>query len=129
MASITAYAVPVFPSMEVKKQVEHAIKHELITEDYKHIKSGGEMLVSYLIFGKDGQLQGDFTENEYGIDKDVDEVKKGTLLISIIDKESGSTVWSGFSDGAFGGDAPMDDNQIVKTVSNILDWMRTEDNY
>ncbi|HET8858809.1 hypothetical protein [Marivirga sp.] len=93
MAQVTTYTVPDFPSVEVKKQVENAIKHELITQDYKHQESNGEMLVSYLIFNREGTLQGDFSEDEaYGLDKEEYEVKKGTLLISIIDKESGATV-------------------------------------
>ncbi|HET8859584.1 hypothetical protein [Marivirga sp.] len=40
-----------------------------------------------------------------------------------------SHVWSGFSDGAIASDSPMDDNQIIKAVANILDRLRTEDNY
>ncbi|GAA5041259.1 hypothetical protein GCM10011506_42810 [Marivirga lumbricoides] len=131
VASITAYTDPNFPSPEVKKQVEHAIKHELITDDYKHKKSGGEMLVSYFIFSKDGKLRGDFTENEMtSIDRAEEfDVKKGTLLISVIDKESGQTVWSGFSDGAFASTSPMNDNQVIKTVSNIMDYMALENAY
>lgn len=129
LATVTSYSEPDFPSMEIKRQVEHAIKHELITQDYKHVKSGGEMLVSYLIFGKDGKLHGDFNDGKYGMDKEEYELKKGTLLISVIDKESGSTVWSGFSDGAFTSDKSMDDNQIIKTVYGILDRLITEDNY
>ncbi len=131
MASVTAYTTPDFPSVEVKKQVEHAIKHELITNDYKHKKQGGEMMVSYMVFGKDGSLTGDFTDNEaVAVDRNREyDVKKGTILISIIDKESGETVWSGFSDGALSGNNAMDDNQVIKSVSGILDRLRTVRNY
>ncbi len=131
MASVVTYTVPDFPSTEVKNEVQHAINHELITDDYKHVKSGGEMLVSYAIFGKDGSLKGDFTDNE-AIDPDgveIHKVSKGTLLISIIDRKSGDTVWSGFSDGALSSKYTMDDNQVIKTVSNILGRLRTERNY
>ncbi|MBK6264472.1 DUF4136 domain-containing protein [Marivirga sp. S37H4] len=129
MTSIVTYTDPDFPSQDVKKQVEHAIKHELITDDYKHKKSGGEMLVSYLVFGREGTLKGDFTDDDelIGIDRaEEHDVKKGTLLISVIDKESGRTVWSGFSDGAFSSETPMDDNKVIKVVSDILDRLRLE---
>ncbi|WMN11084.1 DUF4136 domain-containing protein [Marivirga salinae] len=125
MTSIITYTEPTFPTLAVKNEVEDAIRHELIASGYDHKKSGSNMLVIYSILSKNGEIKGDFAdENESDIEEY--DVSKGTLIISIIDRESGETVWSGFNDGALSKVTSLEENKIVRSVSEILNRLRLE---
>jgi len=131
MTSIITFTDPDYPSPTLKDEVENALRHELISQGYAHKKSGAKMLVAYSIYNRDGIIKGDFTENDRNevMANEEYKVKKGTLLISIIDKESGQTIWSGFNDGALANVTSSDENKIVKSVSGIMNQLRLERSY
>lgn len=122
---IITFTEPNFPTSEVKNKVEDAIKHELIAAGYDHKKSGSNMLVLYSIFSRDGELIGDFNDDD-NINTEKVNVDKGTLIISIIDRETGETVWSGFNDGAFDKVSSTEENKIIRSVSELLERLRVE---
>ncbi len=123
--NIVTYTSPTFPSLAVKNEVEDAIRHELIAAGYDHEKSNAKMLVIYSVLNKNGEISGAFND-ENKADIETIEVGKGTLIISIIDRESGSTVWTGFNDGALAKVSSLEENKIVRAVSGILERLRVE---
>ena len=125
MAGIITYTGSSFPTVAVRNEIEDAIRHELIADGYNHQMSGSEMLVIYSIFSKKGEVIGDFANNDRASSETFD-VGKGTLIISIIDRESGETVWSGFNDGALANVTSLEENKIVRSVTDILDLLRLE---
>jgi|GEM_PF-6066719 hypothetical protein len=128
MTSIITYTEPTFPTLAVKNEVEDAIRHELIAAGYDYEKSGSKMLVIYSILSDDGKISGAFDEENK---ESIEQIKvgKGTLIISILDRESGETVWSGFNDGALAKVTSLQENKIVKSVSEILNMLRLESDY
>ncbi|HET8859585.1 DUF4136 domain-containing protein [Marivirga sp.] len=125
MAEIITYTDPIFPSLGVINEVEDAITHELIAAGYKHEKSGADMVVIFSIYSKDGKISGDFNNDDYSSIEKYD-VSKGTLLISIIDRESGATVWSGYNDGALEGVSSLEENKLITSVTEIMNNLRFE---
>ncbi len=127
--SLLVYNDPNFPTSEIKSAIGHAIKHELINQDYEMAEDKPDLLFTYLVYGKEGRLTGEFSDPNYpGIDEGTDrnntyEMKKGSLLISAIDVETGETVWSGFSNGAFSGMETIKEEDVIRTVTDILETL------
>ncbi len=132
-SAILIYTDPEFPDWQTKRTVKHAIKHELISEGYEMDEENPDFLVSYLVFNKDGKLKGDFVEDDENlaattIDTPEEfDVSEGTLLVSVIDRETGETVWSGFNDGAFKDNQNIEEADAIRAVSNVLDRMSLDD--
>lgn len=91
MAGIITYTDPMFPTIAVKNEVEDAIRHELIAAGYDYELSGSKMLVIYSILSENGEIAGDFADENNSNVESYD-VEKGTLIISILDRDSGETV-------------------------------------
>lgn len=131
-SAILVYTNPEFPDKKTKKTVKHAIKHELISQGYEMDDSNPDFLVSYVVFNEEGKITGDYgndNNNVAGIDRAEEyEVSEGTLLVSVVDSESGETVWSGFNDGAFKNKQKIEESIVIRAVSNVLDRMTLEDN-
>jgi hypothetical protein len=124
MRSIWVYNDPAYPSPDVKKQIERSIKQEMISEGFKMDDKDADLLVSYIVFSKDGTLKGNYRdEDQLPNMQTVEEyeVDRGTLFVSIADKESGEIVWQGFHKGAFSGKQQIQEDEAITAVVSILD--------
>ena len=123
MTSIWVFGDPKYPDTNTNTNIQDAITQELIRKGYKKVKKGGDMLVSYTVFAKDGAIKGGFVNNKGDAYPNTNEdisIKKGTLMISIIDRKTGKALWHGFDKNTLGENATIKETQSMKAVTNTL---------
>jgi len=108
-----------YPSENTSETIQHSIKHELVSKDYDMTYKNPDFYVTYGVFKKEGSVKGDFDYDNESLE--ARKVKKGTLMISIIDAESNKTVWMGLSDNALNRKYNVEEQVAIENVANILD--------
>jgi hypothetical protein len=89
MTSIMVFTIANYPDATTHKEIEDAIQQEMISQDYDMTQANPDLFVAYSVYGKSGEITGDFGyDDNVGFDgvKDID-IKEGTLLISVINAE------------------------------------------
>ncbi|MBL3654861.1 DUF4136 domain-containing protein [Fulvivirga sediminis] len=129
MQSVWVFTNENYPGEEVKKSIETSIKQEFIESDYKFKANNPDILVSFMVFDKEGKIKGHFDDNTTtaGIETpETIEFDKGTLLITVTDYKSGKTVWQGFENEAFS-KSTITEGDVMKAVTDILQSLDLEE--
>ena len=121
------------PDSSLQNQViEDAIRARMELQGYKYSDNNPRLLVSYKIFYDSlfftGYEQPDielFVEYEDNIDKEMDPVKynlrQGTLLVLMYDRERKKSIWQGYASGVFGNQYFSDKRYLQGAVRSIFD--------
>lgn len=112
------FASTQYPDKQSKEDLTQAVQHEMISEDFDWVASNPDLYVSYVVFDGQGTLKGNFRDVNNRPTQEY-KVKEGTLMISVIDSDTGKAVWQGFSDGAL--DSNITEEEAIKAVSNVMD--------
>lgn len=114
-----------------KAQIREAVRNEMMAVGYEFDDNAPDLVVNFRVFDKAATISGpqDFGDDYWGAAnyKDVAgadgpyEVEAGTLLISLIDKESGAIVWHGFASGLIDNDQFIkDEGKVIQAVNMIF---------
>lgn len=115
--------------------IEDAIKARMELQGYKLTNEEPRLLVSYKIFYDSLDFTGYnqpeielFIEYEDNIDKNMDPVKynlrQGTLLVLMYDRERKKSIWQGYASGVFGNQYFSDKRYLQGAVRSIFDQYR-----
>ncbi|UII27921.1 DUF4136 domain-containing protein [Fulvivirga maritima] len=122
MQSVWVFTNENYPGADVKNSIKTSIKQEFIERDYDFNTNNPDLLVSFMVFDKEGKIKGHFNDNTAtaGVKTpETIEFDKGTLLITVTDYESGKTVWQGFENNAFD-NSTITEADAMKAVTDIL---------
>ncbi|UII32624.1 DUF4136 domain-containing protein [Fulvivirga ulvae] len=104
----------------LKSAIRDAIKYELDVRGYDMAGANPDLLINFKVFEKPTQFQG-YTGHEevLGNDEVREEedfrtynLKEGTLLIQMLDKEKGTIVWQGYASGIIDDDDMFDRDPV-----------------
>ena len=112
--------------------IESAIRARMELQGYEYATRDPRLLVSYKIFYDSlfftGYDQPDielFVEYEENIDQEMDPVKynlrQGTLLVLMYDRERKKSIWQGYASGVFGDSFYSDKRYLQGAVRSIFD--------
>ena len=112
--------------------IESAIRARMELQGYEYTTRDPRLLVSYKIFYDSlfftGYDQPDielFIEYEENIDQEMDPVKynlrQGTLLVLMYDRERKKSIWQGYASGVFGDSFYSDKRYLQGAVRSIFD--------
>jgi len=112
--------------------IESAIRARMELQGYEYTTRDPRLLVSYKIFYDSlfftGYDQPDielFVEYEENIDQEMDPVKynlrQGTLLVLMYDRERKKSIWQGYASGVFGDSFYSDKRYLQGAVRSIFD--------
>lgn len=113
-----------FNDVVLKSTIRDAIKYELDARGYNMAGANPDLLINFKVFEKPTKFQG-YTgyEEVLGNDEVREEedfrtynLKEGTLLIQMLDKEKGTIVWQGYASGIMD-----DDNMFDRDPTKIKD--------
>lgn len=115
----------------LKAQVREAVRNELMGLGYELTDNNPDLIVNFRVFDKPVILtsMSDYGNNYWGSseynnlrNKTDYEVEAGTLLISLIDRETGTLVWNGFASGLIDNDQFIkDEGKVIEAVSMIFE--------
>lgn len=124
MQSIYIFADEKYPGTEANESIKTSIKQEMIDRDFKYSPKHPDVLISYMVFNREGNIKGDFdnrAEPTTGIERpETMQADRGTLLITATDYNTGKTIWQGLENGAFKQDYTVKDTDAMKAVSDIM---------
>jgi hypothetical protein len=114
--------------------LDDAIKFQMQLHGYKFSESKPNLLVIYHIFDKELNFQG-YTQPEYNIvDKEAEKqkgydpikynLKKGTLLIQIVDTKLEETIWQGYASGVITENNQLNMRELKRATNMIFDRYR-----
>lgn len=114
-----------------KAHIRNAVSHELGSRGYEKSADSPDMVVNFRLFDKPTTISalGDMGEN-YWDGTPVPEpatpqsyqVEAGTLMVHLIDKESGKLLWQGFASGFMEGEGiTHDKTKIQQAVKSLFD--------
>ncbi len=112
--------------------IENSIRARMELQGYEYTDRDPRLLVSYKIFYDSlfftGYEQPDiemFIEYEENIDQNMDPVKynlrQGTLLVLMYDRERKKSIWQGYASGVFGNQYFADKRYLQGAVRSIFD--------
>ena len=112
--------------------IENSIRARMELQGYEYTTRDPRLLVSYKIFYDSlfftGYDQPDielFIEYEENIDQEMDPVKynlrQGTLLVLMYDRERKKSIWQGYASGVFGDSFYSDKRYLQGAVRSIFD--------
>lgn len=122
--------VIIFNNESERSKVQDAIEHELQAKGLKQDPNNPDLVVNFRILEKDADLRAyngyettyyDFEKVRTENNVETIHLKKGSLLISLADREKGQVVWQGYSSGTFNGESIKDNQQIKMAVEKIFD--------
>lgn len=113
----------------LKDQVREAVKGELLGLGYEMDQIEPDLLVNFRVFDEATRLRG--TTEGYGdtywgignvnqMDTTSYQVDAGTLLINLVDRETGTIVWNGFASGLIDGDSFIKDKGKIHEAVNMI---------
>jgi hypothetical protein len=116
----------------LKSDIRDAVYGELEGRGYRMNESDPDLLVNFRVFEKRGTLKGtegygpaywgknEFISNDAGADEI--KVEAGTLIISLLETDSGKVVWQGFASGLIDKDEFIrNEGKIREAVSLIFE--------
>lgn len=115
--------------LALKQDIREAVGYELESRGYKEDETNPDMVVNFRIFDKPVTLTG---YESYGTsywsgeqirnreDIATYEVEAGTVLVSLLDRESGDILWQGFASGLVDGDAFVKDENKIKEAVHLI---------
>lgn len=120
--------VLVFNNATTRKNIKNAIETQLQAKGFAKDTGSPDMLVSFIVLEQDGELR-TYTREGYTymgmgpMAKDVKmvDVEAGTILVNLVDAESGSQVWQGFASDALEASDLEDESILNSKVNAIFD--------
>ena len=111
----------------LNNMVENAIAYEMDVYNYDQKEEKADMLINYMIFDqayndKVGYMPGFRIDEDFGMDNNIlDDLKDGSMMVSVVRTEDGKAVWSGYvTDGidvsAGLGEQQKDARQVVSAI-------------
>lgn len=82
--------------------VTNAITYEMDVYNYDMDKENPDMLINYMVFDqayndKVGYMPGFRIDEDFGMDNNIlDDLKSGSMMVSVVRVEDGKAVWSGY---------------------------------
>lgn len=112
----------------LKAMVMDAVKGELEGLGYQEQQQDPDMIVNFRVFDKKATLRGmeGYGDNYWGgsnyasMNDQSTEVEAGTLLLSLVDRESGAIVWNGFASGLIENDTFIKDEGKIQEAVNLI---------
>lgn len=86
----------------LSNMVSNAIIYEMDVYNYNMKKESPDMLINYVVFDKAyndkvGYMPGFRIDEDYGMDNNIlDDIKSGSMMVSVVRVEDGKAVWSGY---------------------------------
>ena len=86
----------------LNNMVENAIAYEFDVYDYELDADNADLLVNFMVFDQKysdevGYMPGYRIDEDFGMDDNVlEQLKDGSLMVSMVSTEDGQTVWSGY---------------------------------
>ena len=86
----------------LSSMVENAIMYEMDVYNYDVDKESPDMLINYMVFDqaykdKVGYMPGFRIDEDFGMDDNIlDDIKSGSMMVSVVRTEDGKAVWSGY---------------------------------
>lgn len=121
--------VIVFNNASTRSKIKDAIMYELISKGYEFRYFEPDMLVSFYVTEQPGELRvyDGYKLYNGGLDTartpenvETIEAEAGTLMINIIDRESGKMVWRGYATGSLNADMVNSVPMVMQSVASIL---------
>jgi hypothetical protein len=112
-----------------KADIREAVEHELQGLGYRIQPESPDLIVNFRVFekqvrikGYEGYGQGYWGNEEYRQASDTAsyQVEPGTLLVSLVDRKSGTMVWQGFASGLINNEAFIKDDEKIKEATNLI---------
>lgn len=115
--------------MALKQEIRDAVSHELEARGYQEDETNPDLVVNFRVFDEPATLRG---YDSYGTgywsgvqmtareDLETYEVEAGTLLVSLLDRETGDLVWQGFASGLLDGDAFIKDEARINEAVHLI---------
>lgn len=115
--------------LALKQDIREAVEYELEARGYKQDETNPDMVVNFRVFEEPTTLKG---YESYGTgywtgeqirepdELQTYEVEAGTLLISLLDRESGEIIWQGFASGLIEEDTFVKDETQIKEAVNLI---------
>lgn len=120
--------VYVFNNETTRAKIKKAIEFELNSKGYKLNETDPDMLVMYQVTEQPGEL---LTFNGYHVvggekvrteeNQETVEIAPGTLLINLIDAETGVVAWQGFASGILKPDMVNDEMKVRLAIGSIFE--------
>ena len=112
-----------------KAQIREAVRNEMLGAGYDFADDNADLVVNFRVFDKPTTLRSaeDFGPGYWGSisyttvgEMNSYDVEAGTLMISLVDRESGKIVWHGFASGLIDGDKFVKDEGAVVQAVNMI---------
>jgi len=114
-----------------KGQIREAIRNEMLGAGYEFTDENADLVVNFRVFDEATTLRtaedfgpgywGSVSYTTVGEINNYD-VEAGTLMISLVDRESGKIVWNGFASGLIDDDNFIkDEGTVIQAVNMIFD--------
>lgn len=113
--------------------IQQAVTSELQKKGYQMMQNNPDVLVNYYVFKEPTRLTGtnnsDFDEFQYNPndirragDTRTYDLDAGTVLLQMVDRQSGKLVWQGYATGLTDGDiTTLDDTKVKDAIMKIFD--------
>jgi hypothetical protein len=115
----------------LKADIRDAVKHEMDSRGYRHDPSSADLVVNFRVFDKAATIQGleglgsnywSSGEADRFAMKETVNLKEGSLLVHLVNRQTGEIVWQGYASGLMDGNGfNKDKNKISEAVSMIFD--------
>ncbi len=114
----------------LKAQIREAVRNELMGLGYALTDNDPDLIVNFRVFDRPVTLR---SMSDYGNgywsdsyknlrDETEYEVEAGTLLVSLVDRKTGTLVWNGFASGLIDNDQFIkDEGKVIEAVSMIFE--------
>ncbi|GAA4470754.1 hypothetical protein GCM10023189_59950 [Nibrella saemangeumensis] len=113
----------------LKDLVRDAVSHEMESRGYKQNRQGADLVVNFRVFDQPTTLRG-FTGygTTYWGDMEVRQpedtasfqVERGTLMVNMLDRNTGEVVWQGFASGLMEGNEFIHGEDKIKQAVHLI---------
>jgi hypothetical protein len=124
---IGSQGVFIFNEESTRNSIKEAIETQLEAKGFKRDTNNPDMLVNFTILEQADELRTYSREGysylgEGPVDRDVEmvDVEPGTILVNLIDAESGLQVWQGFASGALEESDVEDEKALQSKIGAIF---------
>lgn len=121
--------VLVFNNKTSRSKIKDAVSYELKSKGYSMKYFNPDMLVNFYMTEQPGTLRtyDGYVVIQNGLDKvrtkenvKMVDTKAGTLIITIIDANSGVMVWQGFASGLLNADLMNSESSVMEAVASVF---------
>lgn len=129
--ALSTDATFVLHDLALKNTIREAIAHEMLAKDYERATTDADLLVNFRVFegpteyrGYEQSTSGYWAANELIEFDDIKtyQLEAGTLMVDLVDKNTGELVWTGYASGILDKDKfDRDAQSVAEAVSRIFE--------